>query len=221
MLARNGIVRIAIMTISILVSVLSAGSAHGDDDGGMVLGVGFGTASLTGDLADSFPATSVAGRMRVGLRYKSFGAEIGSHILSIDGPRGSDWVAMTFGPSLLYQVSWRPLALYVRGGMGIGTISGGQYDEIVPCVPPEDCIDKEVTVTPAHPAYSLELAAGAEIHLKRKSWDSHPVLWIEWTVRHVRARITEEGGGDANGDSGVLGGQSRQLAIGVAYGRDF
>ena len=203
-----------IIALAALAALASPGGAHADDDGGNVIGIGFGTAALAGDLASRFEARSVAVRMRAGLRFKSFGAELDSNVVNmraLAGPDSDSWVATTSGPAFLYYLRWRPLAAYVRASLGVGSITGPTRTELVPCTGGEDCEFKEVTIEPSHPAYAIELSAGAQIHLARRPRGAHPVLWADVTVRGMRALI----------DGQAYAGRTHQLAVGVAYGRDF
>ena len=202
----------------IVAILLLAGSwpsaLRADDTGGLAMGPGFGVAQVSGDLGRRFQARSVAVRVRSGLQHDWIGAELDMAVVLLNERGGGDndtWTATLWGPSLAYYYRYRPIDLYLRGGVRVGHIVGPTRTETVPCTPPEDCVTREQTVTPRHPTFGLELAAGAQVHLARKRSGAHPVLWVDYSVRALRSSI----------DGQVMGGYMRQLAVGLAYGRGF
>lgn len=212
---KNAVISTVIITTT-AVWLASPGVARAErDSGGIASGIGFGTASLAGDLGRRFEGDSVAVRMRSGMRHNSFGVELDLSIVNLKdregAPNDDNWVATMVGPSLSYHVYWHPLSLYVRAGLGIGNIAGPAFTDTVPCTGNEDCQFKEVTVKPSLPAFSVEISTGAHILLARRRQDAYPVLWVDWTVRTMRALV----------DDAATNGRVQQLAIGMAYGRSF
>ena len=187
--------------------------AHAGQDGGIVMGVGFGTASIDGGISDRFQADGFGGRTRLGMRVGPVGAELNMTFVSLSEADAVDdaRVALLWGPSLSYYRTWWMLDAYVRGGIHAGSISGGERTEVVACEAPEECLTREETTAINHPAYGIELGVGAQLHLARKRRGGHPVVWADWGVRWLRARVDDQN----------LSGRVRQLAVGISYGREF
>lgn len=213
MLALQGAVRTVIImfiaSVTIVAGPQRAGAERGED-GGVVTGIGFGTSWLAGDLDRRFAPGPVAVAMRAGLRHKGLGAELNLNIVTLEnrGDSSTEWNATTYGPAVAYYLHWRTFAMFVRGGLSLGSISGPEYTEQVPCEGAEDCLFKDVTIRPSYPTIAVEASVGAQVHLARRNHGPHPMLWMTWTVRGMRSLDGEQ----------RLSGRVQQLAIGAAYG---